>query len=1226
MRISKKILAIALSILMVVSMMPFTVFAAPPGSSDSGTGASGGISIVDPADEPTVTWDAATENIQIGWDANQSNPYDASYTKDAITVSATSEEGHTFIDGTRFQEGFMGALSGFVFTNSVANFSKIKLVFTDLSIVSYNQFLDSEYNADPHWSSDLDSKTVTWEGDSNSVGLYAYNVSGTLDRIEFTYEEPAPAEPVSYKDAAYDTATNTVTYTDASCEDYIVVAADTTTFEDGKWYVVNSNVTVNGRITVNGAANLILADGYTLTVTEGVAVTDPSSLTIFGQENGTGTLTATGGDDAAGIGGIYDKSGPITINGGTINATGDDNGGAGIGASDGNSCGNITINGGTVNAYASGSSNIYVIGDAGWSSNGDGTIAIHGGTVNVNPGEYTYGIGYSGNGTINITGGVVNVNKDKAWATGFKGGNLNVSGGEVYAAGSVAVMSSANFTGGTFIAESIRDNNPAIQSSVSIASGLKVLLGSDEASATEVEPSFINYNSSAYWNANPKWIKIYPAPAYPTATITDITDTAENDKGLDKAYKYVANDDGHDFDGYRADFVVTFDEDVAAGDFELWGKFGSHDWTKMEDFTATAGQKYYLLRDVFEWNLTYADVISEIGTFLCGFKGDAELETKMNVALVIYDAADPENTEYTVNDTEYTIPEADKSYPTATITDITETADNAMGLNKAYKYEANNDGHYYDNYRADFVVTFDEDVVAGDFELWGKFGSHDWTKMEDFTATAGQKYYLLRDVYEWNLTYADVLSEIGTFYCGFKGDAEVETKMNVALVIYDAADPENTAYTVNDTEYTIPEVDKSYPTATITDITETADNAMGLNKAYKYEANNDGHYYDNYRADFVVTFDEDVVAGDFELWGKFGSHDWTKMDDFTATAGQKYYLLRDVYEWNLTYADVLSEIGTFYCGVKGDAYTETKMNVALVIYDAADPENTAYTVNDTEYTIPAVEYNDKLSITTDDKIDLNFYIDPANVESITVSYNSTPDAETNTPATKEISGAELEAIRDGDFYKVVVPLAPAQIRDEIQVTVNETIGERRVLNYSIADYCNVILAGTEYDAETKALAQATLDYGKAASDYFGYNTAAYADYTIANPTATFGTYGAGTASGITITSVSYVAKSVPELRFTVSGLTEAKAAEMSVSSNIGEASFAKLADGTIVLQVTGIPAALLGQEIQITGDVNVSYTPLRWAQLASQANNAELSALGNAVGNYAAAAAQVFSN
>ena len=51
MRISKKILAAFLAALMAISMMPFTVFAAPPGSSGSGTGASGGISI----DNPTVS-------------------------------------------------------------------------------------------------------------------------------------------------------------------------------------------------------------------------------------------------------------------------------------------------------------------------------------------------------------------------------------------------------------------------------------------------------------------------------------------------------------------------------------------------------------------------------------------------------------------------------------------------------------------------------------------------------------------------------------------------------------------------------------------------------------------------------------------------------------------------------------------------------------------------------------------------------------------------------------------------------------------------------------------------------------------------------------------------------------------------------------------------------------------------------------------------------------------
>ena len=85
------------------------------------------------------------------------------------------------------------------------------------------------------------------------------------------------------------------------------------------------------------------------------------TLTLKDDNQKAGSLTATGGSYSAGIGGSYWGSGEnITINGGTVNATGA--GGAGIGgggaaASDielwGSNGGNgedITINGGTVNA------------------------------------------------------------------------------------------------------------------------------------------------------------------------------------------------------------------------------------------------------------------------------------------------------------------------------------------------------------------------------------------------------------------------------------------------------------------------------------------------------------------------------------------------------------------------------------------------------------------------------------------------------------------------------------------------------------------------------------------------------------------------------------------------------------------------------------------------------------------------------------------------------------
>ncbi|MCL2104769.1 MAG: hypothetical protein FWH21_06920 [Kiritimatiellaeota bacterium] len=70
----------------------------------------------------------------------------------------------------------------------------------------------------------------------------------------------------------------------------------------------------------------------------------------------TGTLTAYGGNNSAGIGGRSGNgSGTIVINGGTVNATGG-SGGSGIGSgSNGASSGTITINGGRVTAFNDGS-------------------------------------------------------------------------------------------------------------------------------------------------------------------------------------------------------------------------------------------------------------------------------------------------------------------------------------------------------------------------------------------------------------------------------------------------------------------------------------------------------------------------------------------------------------------------------------------------------------------------------------------------------------------------------------------------------------------------------------------------------------------------------------------------------------------------------------------------------------------------------------------------------
>ena len=113
-----------------------------------------------------------------------------------------------------------------------------------------------------------------------------------------------------------------------------------------------------------------------------------TTLTI----NGTGTLTATGGNWAAGIGSGYDHAtcGNITINGGTVVATSAKQG-AGIGSGYYfSSCGNITINGGTI--VATSTKEGAGIG-SGFKNSSCKNITISGGDITASSGDSGAGIG-----------------------------------------------------------------------------------------------------------------------------------------------------------------------------------------------------------------------------------------------------------------------------------------------------------------------------------------------------------------------------------------------------------------------------------------------------------------------------------------------------------------------------------------------------------------------------------------------------------------------------------------------------------------------------------------------------------------------------------------------------------------------------------------------------------------------------------------------------------------
>ena len=232
-------------------------------------------------------------------------------------------------------------------------------------------------------------------------------------------------------------------------------------------------------ITCEGDATIILADGSMNTVRgfhndyPGIIVAVGKTLTIKGGTLGTGSLnassnmygagigaggydntdihcgnieilsgniTATGGNDGAGIGGGRKCTcGNVTISGGTIVATGGYYG-AGIGSGYMGTCGNITISGGTITATGGYDGAGIGVGD--WGSCGN--ITISGDNITATGGNYGAGIGsgYKGScGNITIISGENITATGGNYGAGIGSGdwgtcsNITISGGFITASG-----------------------------------------------------------------------------------------------------------------------------------------------------------------------------------------------------------------------------------------------------------------------------------------------------------------------------------------------------------------------------------------------------------------------------------------------------------------------------------------------------------------------------------------------------------------------------------------------------------------------------------------------------------------------------------------------------------------------------------------------------------------------------------------------------------------------
>ena len=237
-------------------------------------------------------------------------------------------------------------------------------------------------------------------------------------------------------------------------------------FEDAQRGKAALSVQGKGNVEIELDGNNELKSGASRA---GLEKTSTGTLTLKDDNKEAGSLTATGGASAAGIGGGFQGNGEnITITGGTVDATGG-YGSAGIGGGKEGKGENITITGGTVNATSNDGASI----GGGLLGSGE-NIAITGGTVNAT-GTDGAGIG-GGNGgvgkNITITGGTVTAaggfgNAGIGGGNGSDGENITITGGSVTA------------TGGEFAA-GIGGSNGGSGNNITITGGTVTATGGDK--------------------------------------------------------------------------------------------------------------------------------------------------------------------------------------------------------------------------------------------------------------------------------------------------------------------------------------------------------------------------------------------------------------------------------------------------------------------------------------------------------------------------------------------------------------------------------------------------------------------------------------------------------------------------------------------------------------------------------------------------------------------------
>ena len=244
------------------------------------------------------------------------------------------------------------------------------------------------------------------------------------------------------------------------------------------------------------------------------------------------------------------------------------------------------------------------------------------------------------------------------------------------------------------------------------------------------------------------------------------------------------------------------------------------------------------------------------------------------------------------------------------------------------------------------------------------------------------------------------------------------------------------------------------------------------------------------------------------------------------------------------------------------------------------------------------------SVSLGSELVVNFYAEVTDTEGAAMTFGIGE-------GTKTVPVAQARYV-EGNLYAFPCPIAPAQMTDTIEATLSDS-GNTYQTSTSVRTYAQKLFSNRQWDKLAAAdMMVATLNYGAAAQNYFGYNTenlanAGYEKAAAAEiPQGDSSNMVSGSVSGISFYGASLVFQTRIAVRFYFS----VKGDIANYTFSTGEAPVAK--GDLYYVEIPDINPQDYATDITLTvnDSMSITYSPLRYiSRMYGKTESAELKAL-----------------